>query len=217
MDAAFENEKEERLTAFIESRKVRQTPFLMQLYAKAREDGVPVIRPQTQALIAFLLGTVRPARILEIGTAVGYSALFMQEYAPRAAITTIEKDAARAGQARQNFAAAGVTGITLLEGDAGDVLATLREPFDFLFLDAAKGQYVTYLPDLKRLMHTGSVLLTDNILKDGEILESKFAVTRRNRTIHKRMHAYLDAVTEDPELTTVLLSTGDGAAMSVRL
>lgn len=220
---------EERLTAFIESMKVRQTPFLAQLEKEALGEGVPIIRPQTQALIQFLLAVKKPGRILEVGAAVGYSSLFMQEYAPEGTrITTIEKDAPRAARARENYeayrkgkesTAAGqaVSVPELLEGDAAEILPSLPdEAFDFIFMDAAKGQYIHFLPAVKRLLACGGVLLSDNILRDGEVLESKFAVTRRNRTIHKRMREYLDALTKDPELITVVLGTGDGAAMSVK-
>jgi predicted O-methyltransferase YrrM len=158
-----------------------------------------------------------PERILEIGTAVGYSALVMHTYAPGPCkIVTIEKDPARAAQARDNFARFGAEGITLMEGDAADILQELDGPFDFIFLDAAKGQYIRYLPDIIRLLPPGGVLLTDNVLKEGEILESKFVVKRRDRTIHKRMREYLTAISRDPRLRTVLMETGDGAALSVK-
>jgi predicted O-methyltransferase YrrM len=158
-----------------------------------------------------------PRRILEIGTAVGYSALVMYTYAPAPCeIVTIERDEQRAAQARQNFAQFGAERITLLEGDAAALLPQLDGTFDLIFMDAAKGQYIRFLPEVIRLLRPGAVLLSDNVLKEGEILESKFAVTRRNRTIHKRMREYLAALSEDPRLRTVLLETGDGTALSVR-
>ncbi len=216
-------EYEERLSAFIDSRGARQTPALAGLERKARADNVPVIRPGTQRLIQFLLGTTKPAAILEIGTAVGYSALFMHEYAPKGCkITTIEIDAKRAEEARRNFAAFGLAqeeagDIHLIEGDAGEVLKAMSGSFDFIFMDAAKGQYINILPEVMHLLKKGGVLLTDNVLQDGEMLESRYAVTRRNRTIHRRMHEYLDALLDDDRLRTVILGTGDGAAMSVKM
>lgn len=215
-------EYEERLSTFIDSRGARQTPELGELERRARADNVPVIRPGTQRLIQFLLGSIKPATILEIGTAVGYSAIFMHEYAPEGCkITTIEIDAKRAEEARRNFAAFGVTqkeaeDIHLIEGDAGEVVKAMSGSFDFVFMDAAKGQYINILHDVMRLLKTGGVLLTDNVLQDGEMLESRYAVTRRNRTIHRRMHEYLDALLDDDRLRTVILGTGDGAAMSVK-
>lgn len=240
-------EDTERLTAFIESLKVDQTPFLMKLEQQALREQIPIIRPQTRALIRFLLDTKRPRRILEVGTAIGYSTLYMREYAPAdCEIVSIEKDSEREKRAEQNVltyaaekkeqcdgsaggrkeTAAGdsgrspVCGITLIEGEAADVLKNLAEQdgrrFDFIFMDAAKGQYIHFLPMVKALLAPGSVLLSDNVLKGGEILEPRYAVTRRNRTIHRRMREYLEALTSDPELSTVVLATGDGAAMSVR-
>lgn len=210
--------REERLAAFIDSWPVRQTPFLEALENRARRDGVPVIRPQTQRLLRFLLALRRPESILEVGTAVGYSALFMHEYAQQGArITTIEKDAARAAEARAHFAEAGVSEaqICLREGDAEQILPTLAGTYEFIFMDAAKGQYPAFFPEVLRLLAPGGILLSDNILREGEVLESRYAVTRRNRTIHRRMRAYLEALMEEPSLQTVLLETGDGAAISL--
>ncbi len=222
------NMEAERLSVFIESMISPNPPFLQELEQEALAQRVPIIRPQTQSLIKFLMETLAPKRILEVGTAVGFSALLMRSCAPEGCrITTIEKMDARADEALENFRRAqietgsGAGQIELLRGDAAEILAGLPTPaqegeaFDFVFLDAAKGQYIRYLPELKRLMRPGSVMLSDNILKDGEILESKFAVTRRNRTIHKRMHEFLQAITTDTDFRTVIMETGDGAAMSV--
>ena len=158
-----------------------------------------------------------PERILEIGTATGYSALVMYTYAPsECRIVTIEKDRERAAEAGRNFERFHADRIELIEADAAEALPALEGPFDLIFLDAAKGQYIRLLPELIRLLPPGGVLLTDNCLKEGEILASKFAVTRRDRTIHKRMREYLTAISRDERLRTVLLETGDGAAISVR-
>ena len=131
-------------------------------------------------------------------------------------IITIERDEDRAAEARLNFDRFGAERITLLEGDAAQILPEVTGTFDLIFMDAAKGQYIRFLPEVIRLLKEGGVLLSDNVLKEGEILESKFSVTRRNRTIHKRMREYLAAVSEDRRLRTILLETGDGAALSVR-
>ena len=188
----------ERISVFAESLLAEQSPELRILEKKALEEGVPIIRPHTRGLIQCLLEMLAPRRILEIGTAVGYSALVMYTYAPEAPeIITIERDEKRAGEARLNFDRFGADRIMLLEGDAAQILPELT------------GTFV-------RLLREGGVLLSDNVLKEGEILESKFSVTRRNRTIHKRMREYLAAVSEDPRLRTILLETGDGAALSVR-
>lgn len=214
---AAQREIGERISVFAESLHAEESPELRILERKALEEGIPIIRPHTRGLIQCLLEMLAPRRILEIGTAVGYSALVMHTYAPAPCeIITIERDEKRAAQARLNFDRFGAENITLLEGDAAQILPGLEGIFDLIFMDAAKGQYIRFLPKVIRLLRVGGVLLSDNVLKEGEILESKFAVTRRNRTIHKRMREYLTAISEDPGLRTVLLETGDGAALSVR-
>ena len=215
-----------RMEVFVEAMTPPGPAHLQELEQKALAEGVPIIRPQTQNLIRFFLAMKRPARILEIGTAVGFSALFMQYYAPAdCRITTIEKDSERAAKARSNFIRYGrkntcgeAEDIVLLEGDAAQVLGEIREDssFDLIFMDAAKGQYIRFLPDAVRLLGPGGIMITDNILKEGEILSSRFAVTRRNRTIHARMRAYLHALMEEDRLETLLLPTGDGAAVSMK-
>ena len=206
-----------RIGVFAESLHAEETPALRELERKALGDGIPIIRPHTRGLIQCILEMKAPRRILEIGTATGYSALVMYTYAPSdCRILTIEKDPERAAEARLSFDRFGADRIELVEADAAQVLPELTDPYDLIFLDAAKGQYIRFLPELVRLLPPGGVLLTDNVLKEGEILESKFAVTRRNRTIHKRMREYLAAISRDERLRTVLLETGDGAAISVR-
>ena len=207
----------ERISVFAESLLPEETPQLRDLERRALEENVPIIRPQTRGLIQCILEMKAPKRILEVGTAVGYSALVMYTYAPvPCSIVTIELDASRAAQARENFEAFGADGIRLIEGDAAEILPGLEGPFDFIFMDAAKGQYIRFLPEVIRLLRPGGVLLSDNVLKEGEILSSRFAVTRRNRTIHARMRAYVRALMEEPQLETLLLSAGDGTAVSMK-
>lgn len=208
----------QRMEVFIEAMTPPSPPSLRGLEQEALADQVPIIRPQTRNLLRFFIAMKRPARILEIGTAVGFSALFMQYYAPAdCRIVTIEKDPERAEKARRNFERHR-SSIELLEGDAEQILGGIREDasFDLIFMDAAKGQYIRYLPHALRLLRSGGILLTDNILKEGEILSSRFAVTRRNRTIHARMRAYVRALMEEPQLETLLLSAGDGTAVSMK-
>jgi predicted O-methyltransferase YrrM len=209
---------DERMSAFIDSLDGGNTPFLNEIEREARETNVPIIRTQMQRLIRFLLTLQKPQSILEVGCAIGFSALLMSEYAPRGCrITTIEKYEKRIPIARENFRRAGKEeSITLLEGDAMDILKTLDGPYDFLFMDAAKGQYIHFLPELIRLLPKGGILLSDNVLQDGDIIESRFAVTRRNRTIHSRMREYLYEITHHPQLETVVLPVGDGVTISVK-
>lgn len=211
-------ENEERVLAYIDSLDTGNTSFLRELEREANAGRVPVIKKETQRFIKLLLSLKRPARILEVGTAVGFSALLMAQCNPvPCEIVTIENYAKRIPIARENFKKAKRDGqITLLEGDASELLPKLEGTFDFVFLDAAKGQYLSFLPHLVRLLRVGGVLLADNVLRDGEILESRFAVTRRNRTIHKRMRQFLYEVTHHRELDSTVLPIGDGLAVSLK-
>lgn len=171
-----------------------------------------------QSLLKFLLAFSKPKKILEVGTAIGFSALLMSEYGPEDChITTIEKYEKRIPVAKENFRRGGAENrITLLEGDATDILKELDDTYDMIFMDAAKGQYIHFLPDILRLLAPGGLLVSDNVLQDGDIIESRFAVTRRNRTIHARMRDYLYELKHHPDLETVILPVGDGVTLSVK-
>ena len=209
---------DERMSAFIDSLDTGNTPFLNEIEREAKETNVPIIRTQMQSLMKFLLALHKPMSILEVGCAIGFSALLMSEYAPAGCrITTIEKYEKRIPIARENFKRAGrEDSITLLEGDATDILKELTGTYDLIFMDAAKGQYIHFLPDILRLMPEGGLLVSDNVLQDGDIIESRFAVTRRNRTIHSRMRDYLYELKHHPQLETVILPVGDGVTLSVK-
>lgn len=208
----------ERLDVFLAAYDRGNTPLLEQIEQEALETNEPIIRTQTQGLLRFLLALHRPMSILEVGCAVGFSALLMSEYAPAGCrITTIEKVERRIAAARENFRRAGrENAITLLEGDAADILKELTGPYDMIFMDAAKGQYPIFLPDVLRLLAPGGLLVSDNVLQDGDILESRFAVERRNRTIHSRMREYLFELTHNEALITTVLPVGDGVTVSVK-
>lgn len=209
---------DERMTAFINSLNPGNTEILDQIEREALDAYVPIIRREMQSFLKFLLKAHRPKRILEVGTAVGFSAILMSEYAPKdCQVTTIEKYEKRIPIAKQNFIRAGKEDrITLLEGDAMEILKSLDGPYDLIFMDAAKGQYIYYLPELLRMLPKGGILVSDNVLQDGDVIESRFAVERRNRTIHARMREYLYELTHCGELTTSILPLGDGVTVSVR-
>lgn len=208
----------ERMRTYINSLDPGNTPFLEQLEQEALDAHVPIIRKDMQTFLKMFLAMKRPRRILEVGTAVGFSALLMCEYGEAdAKITTIENYEKRIPIARGNFVRADREDqITLLQGDAQDILKELDGPFDFIFMDAAKGQYIFFLPEILRLLEDGGVLITDNVLQDGDIIESHFAVGRRNRTIYKRMREYLYELTHHDLLVTSVLPVGDGIAVSVK-
>lgn len=209
---------DERMMTFIDSLDRGNTPFLDELEKYALQNRVPVIRKSMQSLLKFLLALLRPGSILEVGTAIGFSALLMSEYGPEDChITTVENYGKRIVQAKDNIKRAGAEGrITLLEGDAADILKEQTGSYDLIFMDAAKGQYIFFLPEVLRLLAPGGLLVSDNVLQEGDIVESRFAVTRRNRTIHARMREYLYELKHHPMLETVVLPVGDGAALSVR-
>jgi predicted O-methyltransferase YrrM len=211
---------DERMLTFIHSFDSEKPAYLEALERYARETNVPIIRPQMQSLLKLLVTWGRPMKILEVGTAIGFSALLMSECAPVGChITTIEKYEKRIPIAKENFEKAGKSDcITLLEGDATEILASLKEDgaFDLIFMDAAKGQYIHFLPDIRRLLSPTGLLVSDNILQDGELIESKYAVIRRNRTIHNRMRAYLYELTHCEELETTILPIADGVTLSAK-
>ena len=209
---------DERISTFIHSLDTGNTPFLTELERYAKETNVPVIRPQMQSFLKVLLAMQQPKQILEVGTAIGFSALFMSEYGrPDCQITTIENYEKRIPIARENFRKAGKEeSITLLEGDATEILKTLQEPYDMIFMDAAKGQYIHWLPEVVRLLAPGGILLSDNVLQEGELIESHYLVERRNRTIYKRMREYLYELKHHPQLLTSIVPLGDGISLSVK-
>ena len=209
----------ERMSVYINSLDTGNGAFLDELEQEALRDDVPIIRQDMQSFLKLLLTVQKPMRILEVGTAVGFSAILMAEYAPEGCqVVTIENYDKRIPIAKQNFERAGKSDqITLLEGDATEVLKTLEEPFDMIFMDAAKGQYINFMSDVLRLLKKDGVLVSDNVLQDGDIIESHFIVERRNRTIYKRMREYLYELTHRDDLVTSVLPVGDGITVSVKV
>ena len=207
-----------RIAGYIRSLDRGHGELCDRIARQARADYVPIIRPETAAFLKTMVAAQTPERILEVGTAVGYSALLMAQVMPEHAhITTIEKYAPRIPKAREHFKMAGEESrITLMEGDAEQILQEITGPYDFIFMDAAKGQYIHWLPRIQELMSPGAVLFSDNVLQDGDILESRYAVTRRDRTIHARMREYLYTLTHTPVFQTSIIPIGDGVAVSVK-
>lgn len=209
---------DERMVTFINSLETENSEILETIEKEALETFVPIIRKEMQSFMKVLLAIQKPLNILEVGTAVGFSALLMSEYAPQECkITTIEKYEKRIPVAKENFRRAGKEEqITLLEGDALEILKGLEGKYDFIFMDAAKAQYINYMPEVLRLLEKGGVLISDNVLQDGDIIESRFAVERRNRTIHSRMREYLYRLKHEEQLLTSIIPLGDGVAISTK-
>ena len=209
---------EERLVDYLHSLETENSEILEQIEREALNDGVPIIRKEMQSFLKVLLRIKKPLHILEVGTAVGFSAILMSEYVvENCKITTIENYEKRIPVARDNFKRAGKEAqITLIEGDAMEVLKGLEGSYDFVFMDAAKGQYIAYLPEVLRILSPEGILVSDNVLQNGEIIESRFVVERRDRTIHSRMREYLYTLKHHEELETSILPLGDGVALSIK-
>ncbi len=208
----------ERLSVYLRSLEPDGPPLLQEMEQRARKEYIPVIRPETAAFLRTILTVRKPRRVLEIGTAIGYSALVMLSVLPpEGHITTMELSEERLADAREYIRRAGVSDrITLLQGDAGEILQDLAPAFDFIFLDGPKGQYPLLLPDLLRLLAPEGILVSDNVLQEGTLLESRYAIPRRERTIHARMREFLYEIKHRNELETAILPVGDGVAVSVR-
>lgn len=209
---------DERLASFINSFSVDYDEVVTAIRKEAEENGIPIIRREAGEFIKMIILMNRPERILEIGAAVGFSAIFMSSFLNSDAhITTIENYPPRIEQAKQNIMRAGAQDkITLLEGDAHDILPQLYDEYDMVFMDAAKGQYGSFFDESIEKLKSGGILLCDNVLQDGDVLESRFAVTRRNRTIHARMREYLYSLTHDERLETGIFNIGDGMSLSIK-
>ena len=209
---------DERMITFINSFETTESPVLEAIEQEAVDTYVPIIRKEMQSFLKVLVTLKKPMHILEVGTAIGFSALLMNAYAPAGSkITTIEKYEKRIPIARSNFKRVGKEeDICLIEGDALEVMKSLDGPCDFIFMDAAKGQYIHYLPETIRLLAPGGLLVSDNVLQDGDIIESRFAVERRNRTIHSRMREYLYELKHNEQLLTSIIPLGDGVAVSIK-
>lgn len=209
---------DERMVSFINSFDAGDSEIIETIEREAVDGGVPIIRQEMGSLLKVLVHLKKPSAILEVGTAVGYSSILMASCMPKdCTITTIENYDKRIPVARENFQRAGFADrITLLEGDAADVMKQLTGTYDMIFMDAAKGQYIHFLHEVLRLLAPGGMLISDNVLQEGDIIESKFGVVRRNRTIHMRMREYLYVLTHTEGLQTSIIPVGDGITLSVK-
>ena len=180
----------------------------------------PIIKPEVADFIAVQLSLLQPSTILEIGTAVGYSSIFMSSYLKEnGKITTLERFDYMLRQARKNIKAAGLEEtITIIEGDAAQTLKALpNETYDVIFMDCAKGQYINFLPDCIRLLKPQGLLITDNVLHKGSVAKSRYLIDRRQRTTHSRLREFLWEITHSPLLRSSIIPIGDGIALSYKI
>ena len=210
----------ERVSCYIASLTTYNSDFLEELRERALEDKVPIIKRETESFLKTLLLLKKPKKILEVGTAVAYSSLVMAEVLEgKTRISTIENYEKRVLEARKNIADSNYSNIIyLIEEDASRVLKELvekEEKYDFIFMDAAKGQYINWLESVISLLEKDGVLCSDNVLQGGDIVQSRYLVERRDRSIHSRLREYLYELTHREELSTTILSLGDGVALTV--
>lgn len=207
-----------RISDFIMSLVSKNDNDIINLKNQALANNVPIIRDETKQFLRMLLNINKPNQILEIGTAVAYSTLVMHRTCKDAQIVTVENYKKRIEEAKKNIDAYfDKDKIKLIESDAGEYLKNIKGiEFDFIFLDAAKGQYINWITDIKRLLHKGSILVSDNIFKDGEVIESKFLIKKRDRTIHKRMREFLNYISKDKDFETYIFNIGDGISVSIK-
>lgn len=202
---------------YIRSTIRREKGLLNELEEYARENHIPIIPPETAALIKILVRIHRPARILEVGTAIGYSALVMAYVSEgQSNIDTIEVDEEMAAIAQENFLRSGYAkNIRIIIGDALEILQCLTTPYDFIFLDASKGQYPEFMPQCIRLIRKGGIMVSDNVLYKGLVARSD-QVEHKHRTIAVRLNQYLNSLCSNPQLDTAIIPIGDGLAVSYR-
>lgn len=190
---------------------------LEEVRAEAKRNYIPIIKRDTENFLKFVLKMQNPGSILEIGCAVGYSAAVMLENSD-ADIVTVEKMPERVEEAKRNIKYADFESrASILEGDAGEILKSLAdkgEKFDFIFMDAAKAQYITWLPVVKKLLKESGMIFSDNCLQEGDLAESSFAIRKRDKTIHKRMREYIYLLLHDETLESWIFSIGDGVLLS---
>ena len=208
----------ERIDEYIELLGKENSEYIERIREEALATDVPIIKRSSEAFMKSLLKIKRYTNILELGTAVAYSTLIIAENS-EAQITTVEKFEPRIKIAKENIKFSKFKDrIELICEDVDIVLKNLvsqNKKYDFIFMDAAKAQYIKWLPDIKLLLEDEGVLFSDNILQEGSIIESKFAIDRRDRTIHTRLREYLRALTSDKNLTTSIIPIGDGVALSI--
>lgn len=191
--------------------------YLLQMEQVAKEAYIPIIKPEVGQLLRVLIKAKKPARILEIGTAIGYSTIWMARATDKdTEIVTIEIDEDMYEKAKENFSVLGLESkINQKYGDALEILGYLQRDFDFVFIDAAKGQYLNYLELVLNLLPQGGIIVADNVLYHGYV-EKEETIARKRRTMVRTLQEYLNVVTEHPLLDSIILSLGDGIALSVK-
>ncbi|MGX7195636.1 O-methyltransferase [Enterococcus olivae] len=203
------------LVDFLRTEQKQLTGELAQIEKEANENEVPIIPHETVVFLQFLLGQIKPKQILEIGTALGFSSSLMAQYVGEDGhVTTIDRFDVMIRKAKATYERLGLADkVTLLEGQAADILPELTGPYDFIFMDSAKSKYIEFLPECLRLLRKGGVLMVDDVFQGGTVLDPIEDVPRNRRTIHRKLKRFLDVINTHPDLTTSLVPLGDGVAL----
>lgn len=203
-----------RLVEYMRTKQKFLPGQLGELEKDAHKRRVPIIPHETVVFLQFLLGQLKPKEVLEIGAAIGFSSSLMAQFVGDGHVTTIDRFDLMIKEAKTNYEKLGLTDkVTLLEGDAAEVLPTLSGPYDFMFMDSAKSKYIEFLPECLRLLKVGGVLMVDDVFQGGTILDAIEDIPRKNRSIHRKLNQFLDLVLTHPDLTSTLVPLGDGVLL----
>ena len=205
----------EYMEEYIKGLVPKREGTLKEIEEFAREHGVPIVQEETGKFLEFMVDMKKPLRILELGTAIGFSSILMYEAAgTEPEIVTIERDSKMIELAKVNLEKFNLEHkIKIMEGDCLEILEKLDEPFDLIFMDAGKGHYNHFLPHCLRLLKEDGIIIAENVLFRGRVATDEL-VKRRKITIVKRMRTYLDMVSSDENLITSVIPMGDGIAIT---
>ncbi|MFV0558087.1 MAG: O-methyltransferase [Enterococcus sp.] len=203
------------LVEFMRTKQKKLPGELGQIEAEANENEIPVIPHETVVFLQFLLGQLKPQQVLEIGAAIGFSSSLMAQFVGEEGhVTTIDRFDVMIKKAQKTYQRLGLEEkVTLLEGQAAEILPTLAGPYDFIFMDSAKSKYIEFLPECLRLLKKGGVLMVDDVFQAGTILEDIENIPRKNRAIHRKLNQFLEVVMTHPDLTSSLVPLGDGVIL----
>jgi len=206
------------VTEFLRKDIPKREGVLAELEEYAKINSVPIVQPETAQLLEVLAAMKRPERVLEVGCAIGYSAILMAQHIQKGGtLTSLEWDADMAEIARQNIKKAGLSDvINVIHNDAKEVIPTLTAQYDIIFLDGPKAHYIYMLNDCIRLLKKGGILIADNVLYKGMTADDNHVI-RRKITIVKRLRRFISAQMQRGELKTAVLPLGDGVTVAVKL
>lgn len=208
----------DQIKNFVEEKNPAQLGLLGQIQNYAHENNIPIISKEMSGFLSLILNLKRPKKILELGCAIGYSAILMSQFLDdNGTIITIERSKKMIELAKKNIADAKLSCIKLIEADINDVLPNMNDKFDIIFMDAAKGQYIKILPFCLNLLNNGGIIIADDILQGGQIVKDRFDVVRRQRTIHSRMNQFIDEIFSNPNLRSNIFYIGDGVIVCQKI